>query len=77
MLKKLRKTISIIVLALSLYGLISNNNELLPFTMAGLAVLMVIMGAEDLQKDRKSYRSYLFFGVAAFLLMVFIQGIIY
>jgi hypothetical protein len=45
--------------------------------MAGLAVLMVIMGAEDLQKDRKSYRSYLFFGVAAFLLIVFIQGIIY
>ncbi|WP_299741734.1 hypothetical protein [uncultured Rossellomorea sp.] len=76
-LKILRKTISIIVLALSLYGLASNHNDLLPYTMAGLAVLMVIMGAEEHQKDRKSYRSYLFFAVSAFLLMVFIQGFIY
>ncbi|MGG1631836.1 hypothetical protein [Rossellomorea sp. NRS-1567] len=77
MLKKIRMTTSIIVLGLSLYGLISDNNDLLPFTMAGLAVLMVIMGAEELQKDRKSYRSYLFFGVSAFLLLVSIEGFIY
>ncbi|WP_406687964.1 hypothetical protein [Rossellomorea vietnamensis] len=77
MLKKLRKTISVIVLALSLYGLISNNNEVLPFAMAGLAILMVVMGAEERQKNRKSYRSYLFFAVSLFLILVSIEGFIY
>ncbi|MHA7136491.1 hypothetical protein ACRTEV_04365 [Rossellomorea arthrocnemi] len=76
MLKKIRMTTSIIVLGLSLYGLFSNHNEMLPYTMAGLAVLMVIMGAEELQKNRKSYRSYLLFGVSAFLLLVAIQDFI-
>lgn len=77
MLKIIRMTISIIVLGLSLYGLMSDHNDILPFTMAGLAVLMVIMGAEEHQKDRKSYRSYLFYAVSAFLLLVSIQDIIY
>ncbi|RBP06187.1 DUF3953 domain-containing protein [Rossellomorea aquimaris] len=77
MLKKIRMTISIIVLGLSLYGLFSNHNEMLPFTMAGLAILMVIMGAEERQKNRKSYRSYLLFGVSALLLLVSIEGFIY
>ncbi|WRP07198.1 hypothetical protein U9J35_03260 [Rossellomorea aquimaris] len=77
MLEKMRKTISIIVLGVAIYGLISDNNDLLPFTMAGLAILMVIMGTEEHQKDRKSYRSYLFFGVSAFLLLVSIEGFIY
>jgi hypothetical protein len=76
MLKKIRMTTSIIVMGLSLYGLFSNHNEMLPFTMAGLAFLMVIMGTEEHQKNRKSYQSYLFFGVAAFLLLVSIQDFI-
>jgi branched-subunit amino acid transport protein AzlD len=76
-LKTLRSTISIIVLALSLYGLVSNNNDLLPFTTAGLALLMVIMGVEELHKDQKSYVSYLFFGISAFLVFVSIEDFIY
>ncbi|MCC5803961.1 DUF3953 domain-containing protein [Rossellomorea vietnamensis] len=77
MLNKLRKTISLIVLASAIYGLVSDNNELLPFTMAGLGILMVIMGLEEYQKNRKSYRSYLLFAVSLFMLFVFIQLLIY
>ncbi|WP_201715679.1 DUF3953 domain-containing protein [Rossellomorea arthrocnemi] len=77
MLKKIRMTTGVIVLALSLYGLLSDDNDLLPFTMAGLSVLLVIMGTEEQQKHRKSYRGYLFFGVAAFLLFVSIESFIY
>ncbi|PFA66737.1 hypothetical protein CN378_13515 [Bacillus sp. AFS015802] len=77
MLTKIRKTISIVVLAVALYGLFSDHNDLLPFTMAGLAVMMVIMGAEEHQKDRKSYRSYLFFAVSLFLILVTIKDFIH
>ncbi|MCA1060134.1 hypothetical protein LCL96_14445 [Rossellomorea aquimaris] len=77
MLKILRQTIASIVLAVSIYGLFSDNNDLLPFTMAGLAIMMVIMGLEDRQKDPKSYRSYLYYGVSAFLLFVSVEGLIY
>ena len=77
MLSTLRKTISLIVLASAIYGLVSDNNELLPFTMGGLGILMVIMGLEEYQKNRKSYRSYLLFAVSLFMLFVFIQLLIY
>ncbi|MEI2665421.1 hypothetical protein [Rossellomorea sp. LJF3] len=77
MLKKVRITSAVIVLTLSLYGLISNNNSILPFTMAGLAIMMVVMGAEERQKNRKSYRSYLFFAVSLLLILVSIEGFIY
>ncbi|UTE78316.1 DUF3953 domain-containing protein [Rossellomorea sp. KS-H15a] len=77
MLGKMRKTISLIVLAIAIYGLVSGNNGLLPFTMAGLGILMVIMGLEEYQKNRKSYRSYLLFAVSIFMLFVFIQLLIY
>ncbi|QHE60224.1 DUF3953 domain-containing protein [Rossellomorea vietnamensis] len=77
MLKKVRITSAGMVLALSLYGLISNNNGILPFTMAGLAIMMVVMGAEERQKNRKSYRSYLFFAVSLLLILVSIEGLIY
>ncbi|MGG3915363.1 hypothetical protein [Rossellomorea vietnamensis] len=77
MLKKVRITSAVIVLALSLYGLISNNNSIIPFTMAGLAIMMVVMGAEVRQKNRKSYRSYLLFAVSLLLILVSIEGFIY
>ncbi|PFG03553.1 DUF3953 domain-containing protein [Bacillus sp. es.034] len=77
MLKKVRITSAVIVLALSLYGLISNNNSIIPFTMAGLAIMMVVMGAEERQKNRKSYRSYLLFAVSLLLILVSIEGFIY
>ncbi|KPL58523.1 DUF3953 domain-containing protein [Rossellomorea vietnamensis] len=77
MLKKFRISIAVIVMALSLYGLISNNTSILPFTMAGLAIMMVVMGAEERQKNRKSYRSYLFFAVALFLILVSFESFIY
>ncbi|OXS64436.1 DUF3953 domain-containing protein [Rossellomorea vietnamensis] len=77
MLKKVRITSALMVLALSLYGLSSNNNSILPFTMAGLAIMMVVMGAEERQKNRKSYRSYLFFAVSLLLILVSIEGLIY
>ena len=77
MLAKMRKTISVIVLTVAVYGLFSNHNELLPFTMAGLAIMMVIMGLEDLQKEPKSYWSFLYFGVSAFLLFVSIEAFVF
>ncbi|MGG4168979.1 hypothetical protein ABEW00_16180 [Rossellomorea vietnamensis] len=77
MLKKFRISIAVIVMALSLYGLISNNTSILPFTMAGLAIMMVVMGAEERQKNRKSYRCYLFFAVSLLLILVSIEGFIY
>ena len=77
MLEKIRKTISIIVMALAIYGLFSDHNDLLPFTIAGLAALMVIMGVEEYQKNRESYRGYLLVAVSIFMLFVFIQVLIY
>ncbi|MCR8849379.1 hypothetical protein NQ095_13235 [Rossellomorea sp. SC111] len=77
MLKKVRITSAVIVMTLSLYGLISNNNSIIPFTMAGFAIMMIVMGAEERQKNRKSYRSYLFFAVSLLLIVVSIEGFIY
>ncbi|MBW3112663.1 MULTISPECIES: DUF3953 domain-containing protein [Bacillaceae] len=77
MLEKMRKTISIIVLAVAVYGLVSDNNDVLPYTMAGMGTLMVIMGLEEYQKNRKSYKSYMLFAVSVFMLFVFIQLLIY
>ncbi|MBN8192101.1 DUF3953 domain-containing protein [Bacillus sp. NTK074B] len=77
MLEIMRKTISIIVAAVAIYGLFSDNNDFLPFTMAGLAALMVIMGVEEYQKNRKSYKGYLLVAVSIFMLFVFIQVLMY
>lgn len=76
MLEIMRKTISIIVAAVAIYGLFSDNNDFLPFTMAGLAALMVIM-VEEYQKNRKSYKGYLLVAVSIFMLFVFIQVLMY
>ncbi|MBT2664196.1 YczI family protein [Bacillus sp. ISL-4] len=62
-----------IVLAVSVYQLITGNFDLMPYSMLFLGALMLVTGLVELQKDRKGG----FFGcvvVSLFLFFVSIQG---
>ncbi|MFE5426284.1 DUF3953 domain-containing protein [Peribacillus simplex] len=63
----------IIVLALSVYQLITRNFDLVPYSMLFLGALMLVIGLVELQDDRKGG----FLGcvvVSLFLFFVSIQG---
>ncbi|MET1180795.1 MULTISPECIES: DUF3953 domain-containing protein [Bacillales] len=69
-----RIILAIIVLALSAYQLITENFELMPYSMLFLGALMLVTGLAELQKDRKGFWGYMSMVVSAFLFFVSIQG---
>ncbi|QFK72369.1 DUF3953 domain-containing protein [Pradoshia sp. D12] len=77
MLKTLRNILSIGVLVLALYGLITENFEYMPYLMIALSFLMLTTGVIELQKDKKAFWGYMCIGVSGFAFYVSIQGFLY
>ncbi|MBN8234102.1 hypothetical protein JF544_02540 [Halobacillus kuroshimensis] len=76
MLKKIRIFLSVIIVFMSGYGLWSGTSgDLLSFTLAGLAVLMVILGVEE-QRETTKRRASLYYAVSVFCLFTSIAGFI-
>lgn len=76
-LKVSRIIISIIILSLSSYGMYTKNFEILPFMMLFSGGLMLVMGLEKLQKNRKSYMGYSLIVASLLGFLVSIQGFIF
>ncbi|MFE4814435.1 DUF3953 domain-containing protein [Peribacillus simplex] len=72
--KIVRVTLAIIVIALSAYQLITENFELMPYSMLFLGATMLVTGLVELQKDRKRFGGYMSIVVSLFLFFVSIQG---
>ena len=77
MLKTIRNILSIGVLVLALYGLITKNFEYMPYLMIALSFLMLTTGVIELQKDKKAFWGYMCIGVSGFAFYVSIQGFLY
>ncbi|MED4691273.1 DUF3953 domain-containing protein [Peribacillus frigoritolerans] len=71
-----RIILAIIVLALSAYQLITENFELMPYSMLFLGAIMLVTGLAELQKDRKGFWGYMSLVVSSFLFYVSIQGFV-
>jgi hypothetical protein len=72
--KLLRLILTIIVVALSVFGLITESNEVIPYLMLLLGVSMLVTGLFELQKDKKGFWGYMGIVVSLFLFFVAIQG---
>ncbi|MDQ7862077.1 DUF3953 domain-containing protein [Peribacillus frigoritolerans] len=72
--KIVRVILAIIVLALSAYQLITENFELMPYSMLFLGTMMLVTGLAELQKDRKGFWGYMSIVVSLFFFFVSIQG---
>jgi hypothetical protein len=72
-LKIVKIILAIIVVALYAYQLITGSVELMPYSMLFLAVIMLITGLEELQKDRKG-GSLRYVVVSLFLFFVSMLG---
>ncbi|MFS0762316.1 MULTISPECIES: DUF3953 domain-containing protein [Peribacillus] len=70
----IRIILAIIVLALSAYQLITENFELMPYSMLFLGAIMLVTGLSELQKDRKGFWGYMSIGISLFVFFVSIQG---
>ncbi|WP_019377328.1 DUF3953 domain-containing protein [Virgibacillus halodenitrificans] len=72
-----RLVLSIIVVIMAAYGLITDNLEILPIIMALLGIQLGLTGFELLQKNKKSFLGYADIIIALFLFFVAIQGVMY
>ncbi|MGE7763285.1 DUF3953 domain-containing protein [Peribacillus sp. NPDC097895] len=70
--KIVRIILAIIVLALSAYQIITQNFELMPYSMLFLGAIMLLTGLAEVQKDRKGF--YMSIVVSSFLFFVSILG---
>jgi hypothetical protein len=71
--KLLRMILSIIAVALSVFGLITENN-VIPYLLLLLGASMLITGLIELQKDKKGFWGYIGIAGSLFLFFVVIQG---
>ncbi|WP_240687984.1 YczI family protein [Pseudalkalibacillus hwajinpoensis] len=68
--KVLRLVLSIITFSISVYVLITKHIDLMPLMMFFLSILMLVMGIEEFQKERKTMGLLL---VGAFLFALFVS----
>ncbi len=68
-LKILGTVIAVIVIALSGYGIISQNFEFMSYLMLLLGALMLVFGLIELQEDRKGIVGYMFIVVSLFIFL--------
>ncbi|QDP41533.1 DUF3953 domain-containing protein [Radiobacillus deserti] len=73
MLNILRIILAVIVIAISGYGLITNDKELLHFMLLSLGALMFVIGIKELKKDKKGIWGYLSSAIFAFTWFTSIQ----
>jgi hypothetical protein len=76
MLKIVRISLSLMVMAIGIYGLTTHNSALLPYEMSLLGIIIVIYGISELLKKRKGIGIFYIF-VAAFVLYVVIQTTVF
>ncbi|KYG25720.1 DUF3953 domain-containing protein [Priestia endophytica] len=74
MLKGLRVFLSIIVVILSGYSLLTQSFKLMPYSMLLLSALILVTGFIELQKNKKEFWGYLCIVVSLFALSGSIQG---
>jgi hypothetical protein len=74
MLKRLRIFLSVIVLILSVYSLITQNFKLMPYSMFLLGAIILVTGLMELKKDKKEFWGYVCIIVSLFAVYVSIQG---
>ncbi|SET94037.1 Protein of unknown function [Salinibacillus kushneri] len=75
MLKILRYIFSIIAMVFAVYGLITSDFNFQPYMMFFLGLMLLVMGVEEFQKERKAY-GWLLVVVFLFLLFVSIQTLL-
>lgn len=71
----LRVLLSIIVVAIAGYGLMTQNFEFQAYMFLFLGLVMLVSGIQEFQKDKK-LMGWLLIAVFAFLQFVFIQSFI-
>ncbi|MED3726297.1 DUF3953 domain-containing protein [Priestia filamentosa] len=74
MLKGLRVFLSVIVVILSGYGLLTQSFKLMPYSMLLLSALILVTGFIELQKNKKEFWGYVCIVVSLFALSGSIQG---
>ncbi|RKL65248.1 hypothetical protein CR203_21475 [Salipaludibacillus neizhouensis] len=72
MLKVLRIILSISVVTLGSYSLITRTFDLLPYSFILLGFLSLVVGLIKLKKDKKSFWGYINIGASAFVFFVLI-----
>ncbi|MFA1710247.1 DUF3953 domain-containing protein [Peribacillus frigoritolerans] len=72
MLKIARIILGIIVLTLSVYQLITVNSEVMPYSILFLGALMLVIGLDEIQKERKGFGGPLCIVISLFLFLIFI-----
>ncbi|MGG1220176.1 DUF3953 domain-containing protein [Priestia endophytica] len=76
MLKGLRVFLSVIVVILSGYSLLTQSFKLMPYSMLLLSALILVAGFIELQKNKKEFWGYLCIVVSLFALSGSIQGLL-
>ncbi|MBL3645967.1 DUF3953 domain-containing protein [Bacillus sp. RHFB] len=74
--KIVRIILAIIVLALSAYQLITENFELMPYSMLFLGAMILVTGLSELQKDRIGFWGYMSILISLFIFFVYIPDIL-
>ncbi|WP_311610647.1 DUF3953 domain-containing protein [Peribacillus simplex] len=62
-----RIILTIVVIVLSGYSLITQTFELFPYYMFFLGALMLVTGLAELQKDRKGFWGYMNIAISLFI----------
>lgn len=70
MLKFLRIILSITVISLAGYGLITENFKFQPYMMLFLGLSMLVMGLREFQKGQKGYG---WLGIVVFIFTIFVS----
>lgn len=73
MLKKIRYVLSPMIIIIAAYGLITKNFEYQSLMILLLGLMMLVMGVEEFQKERKT-NGWLLVVVFLFSLFVSVQG---
>ncbi len=74
LLKISRLILSVLLLSLSAYSLITKDFRFLSLMNLFLGGLMIVMGIDEFQKNRRSFMGFLFIGASMFGFYVALQG---
>ena len=69
-----RIILTIVVIVLSGYSLITHTFELMPYYMFFLGVLILVTGLAELQKDRKGFWGYMNIAISLFIFFASTQA---
>ncbi|KON71058.1 hypothetical protein AKG34_02540 [Peribacillus butanolivorans] len=72
-----RIILTIVVIVLSGYSLITQTFELFPYYMLFLGALTLVTGLAELQKDRKGFWGYMNIAISLFIFFASIQAFLW